>query len=139
MSIPAAGWGILGRAIGAPAHALVSALGEPVARRLSGDDLWLVFEGPGCRLRVRCDAAPEGADVASWTLSFDAGPPTLREAAEPLGLWPQAAPDIAAGESEDAPILRAVGVAGRVHSLTASIKNGRIHRITLFDEPPEWL
>jgi hypothetical protein len=28
---------------------------------------------------------------------------------------------------------------GRVHSLTVSAKGGRIHKVTLFDEPPEWL
>lgn len=139
MSFHAAGWDILGRAIGAPAKALVSALGEPVARRQSGDDLWLIFEAPGCRLRVRCDAAREGAEVASWTLSFEAGPPTLREAAEPLGLWPQVAPDVAAEESEGVQVLRAVGAAGRLHSLTARIGNGCIQKVTLFDEPPEWL
>jgi hypothetical protein len=141
LSIRAGGWDILGRAIGLPADALISALGEPVARRLTGDALWLVFEGLGRRLRVRCDAAREGAEVASWTLSFDAGPATLREAAEPLGLWPQAVPDIAAELSEGSPILRAVAGAaeGRVHSLTVSAKGGRIHKVTLFDEPPEWL
>ncbi len=141
MSVRAGGWGILGRAIGLPADAVVSALGEPVARRLTGEDLWLVFEAPGRRLRVRCDAAREGADVASWTLSFDPGPPSLREAAEPLGLWPQAAPDIAAELSGGSPILRAVAGAaeGRVHSLTVSVEDGRIHKVTLFDEPPEWL
>lgn len=139
MSIRAGGWDILGRAIGLPADAVVSALGEPVARRLTGEDLWLVFEAPGRRLRVRCDAAREGAEVASWTLSFDAGPPSLREAAEPLGLWPQASPDIAAELSEGSPILRAVAAEGRMRSLTVSVEDGRIHRVTLFDEPPEWL
>lgn len=139
MSIRAGGWDILGRAIGLPADAVISALGEPVARRLTGEHLWLVFEAPGRRLRVRCDAAREGTEVASWTLSFDAGPPSLREAAEPLGLWPQASPDIAAELSEGSPILRAVAGEGRMHSLTVSVEDGRIHRVTLFDEPPEWL
>jgi hypothetical protein len=139
LSIGARGWGILGRAIGLPADAVVSALGEPVARRLTGEDLWLVFEAPGTRLRVRCDASRERAEVASWTISFDAGPPSLREAAEPLGLWPQAAPDVPAEQSEGSPILRAVAAEGRMHSLTVSVEDGRIHRITLFDEPPEWL
>ena len=88
---------------------------------------------------MRCDAARERAEVASWTLSFDAGPPSLREAAEPLGLWPQAAPDIAAELSEGSPILRTVAAEGRMHSLTVSVEDGRIHKVTLFDEPPEWL
>jgi hypothetical protein len=50
-------------------------------------------------------------------------------------------PDIAAELSEGSPILRAVAGAaeGRVHSLTVSAKGGRIHKVTLFDEPPEWL
>ncbi len=139
MSIQARGWDILGRAIGLPADAVISALGEPVARRLTGEDLWLVFEAPGRRLRVRCDAAREGAEVASWTLSFDAGPPSLREAAEPLGLWPQASPDVHAELSEGSPIHRAVAGEGRTHSLTVSVEDGRIHKVTLFDEPPEWL
>lgn len=139
MSSQAGGWDILGHAIGLPADAVVSALGEPVARRQTGEDLWLVFEAPGRRLRVRCDAAREGAAVASWTLSFDAGPRSLREAAEPLGLWPQAAPDIPAELSGGAPIHRAVAAEGRTHSLTVSVEDGRIHKVTLFDEPPEWL
>lgn len=138
MRVRAGGWGILGRALGIPAAALEAALGEPAARRSSGDDLWLVFEAPGHRLRVRCDAARRN-EVASWTLSFDAGPPTLRKAVEPLGLWPQAAPDISAGESEGALILRAVADRGRRLSLTASVQYGCIHQVTLFDEPPEWL
>jgi hypothetical protein len=139
LSIRAGGWNILGRAIGLPADAVVSALGEPVARRLTGEDLWLVFEAPGRRLRVRCDVAREGAEVTSWTLSFDAGPRSLREATEPLGLWPQVAPDIAAELYEGSPILRAVAAEGRMHSLTVSVEDGRIHKVTLFDEPPEWL
>jgi hypothetical protein len=141
LSIRAREWDILGRAIGLPADTVVSALGEPVARSLTGEDLWLVFEAPGRRLRMRCDAAREGAEVASWTLSFDAGPASLREATEPLGLWPQAAPDIPARLSEGSPILRAVAGAaeGCMHSLTVSVEDGRIHKVTLFDEPPEWL
>ncbi len=139
MSIQGEGWEILGRAIGLPAADVVSALGEPVARRQTGEDLWLVFEAPGRRLRVRCDAVREEAAVASWTLSFDAGPSSLQEAAEMLGLWPQAAPDIPAELYEGSPILRAVKAEGRTHSLTVSVKRGRIHKVTLFDEPPEWL
>lgn len=121
-----------------PAAALEAALGRPVARRSSGDDLWLVFEAPGHRLRVRCDATRRD-EVASWTLSFDAGPKTLREAVEPIGLWPQAAPDVSAAESEGTLILRAVADRDCHLSLTASIQNGCIHQVTLFNEPPEWL
>lgn len=141
MSPRAGKWEILGRALGLSPEAIISALGEPAARRRTGDDLWLVFEAPGRMLRVRCLGAGEGAEVASWTLALEAGPSTLREAAEPLGLWPEVAPDVAAEMAEGSPILRVVAGAaeGRMHSLAASVEAGRIHKITLFDEPPEWL
>lgn len=139
---PRAGdWRILGDAIGRSADAVVLALGEPVARSHKGFDLWLAFEAPGRSLLVRCDASGADPRVASWTLSFDAGPATLREAAEPLGLWPACAPDVAAPR-ERRPMIRRVvpdRATGDLYSLTASLGGGRVRKITLFDERPEWI
>ena len=139
MSRGAGGWKVLGRAIGRPVESLMPALGEPVVRRRVGGDLWLVFVAPGRRLRVRCNVSGGTAEVAAWTVSYDEGLPTLREAAEPLGLWPAVAPDVAAERFEGRAILRAVTGPDAVHSLIAGIEHGRIRKITLFNEPPEWM
>ena len=133
-------WGILGRAIGLEAESLISTLGEPTARRTDGPDLWLAFEAPGKRLLVRCEASGDRRKVAAWILSFHAGPLTLREACEPLGLWPACAPDVAAQAGEPL-VRRAIPGAqeGVIHSLTASVGGGKFQRIALFNEPPDWL
>jgi hypothetical protein len=64
---------------------------------------------------------------------------TLREAAEPLGLWPACAPD------ERVPVGSGLlcrpladAATGATHSLTATVRDGRIVQIAVFDEPPEW-
>lgn len=134
-------WAILGQAIGVPSESVLSSIGSPTARQRTGPDLWLVFRSPGLLLRVRCDARRESVPVASWTVSFDAGPPTLREAAEPFGLWPACEPDVAADAPNASVIRRAVpGAApGRLYTFTAAASRGRICRMALFDEPPDWL
>ena len=135
------GWDILGRALGLDAEVVVAALGEPASRRTDDSDLWLAFEAPGRRLLLRCEASGEGWEVVAWTLSFDAGPPTLREAAEPHGLWPACRPDVAAAGAREPLIRRAVPGArtGDLHSLTASVRGDRFERLALFNERPEWL
>jgi hypothetical protein len=83
-----------------------------------------------------------GADrrVASWTLSLPGGASTLREAAEPAGLWPACAPD-AEADATGSPLLRRrlPGPEGSTdRSLTATVRGGRIVALTAFDEPPDW-
>lgn len=152
-------WGLLGGSV----ERVRERLGVPVTDRRSGEDRWLLFRSGDLSVRLRCrrdvwfgaDAGPEpdpggGADggaaadpvwrVASWTVSFLDGAPSLRAAAERVGLWPACAPDEAAPFR--GPLLRRPlpGPAGdAVHSLTATVRDGRVVGITAFDEPPEWL
>ncbi len=125
------------RLIGAGPDEVTRRLGRPVADRSAGGGRWLRFEGRGWGLRVRL-----GADhrVASWTLRLPGGASTLREATEPVGLWPACAPDAAAG-SAGRPLLRRrlSGPEGSTdRSLTATVRGGRIVALTAFDEPPDW-
>jgi hypothetical protein len=128
------------RLIGLTDAELTGRFGQPVTRRFAGGDLWLVFRSSDLVLRVRCSGeAP--ARAASWTAIFAAGHESLREAAQAVGLWPAAAPDQAA-DSAGAPLIRrplpCPGPEG-VHSLTATVRHGRITQISVFDEPPDWL
>ncbi len=120
---------------------MLAELGEPEARQVTGVEEWLVFRASGCTLRLRCVADDgEVLRVASWSVSYEAGPATLREAADPLGLWPACAPDEVAARSELPLIRRAVRVPGAPpRSCTAAIRGGRIRRLALFDEEPDWL
>ncbi len=86
------------------------------------------------------DATAESADarVASWTASFPAGEASLRAAAERLGVWPDCAPD--ASPAQRRGLLRRPLPDGRggLHSLTATVRGGRVVQLTAFDERPEW-
>jgi hypothetical protein len=120
---------------------VLAELGEPAARQVTGVEEWLVFRASGCTLRLRCVASDgEVPRVASWSVSYQEGPATLREAAEPLGLWPACAPDEVAVRSELPLIRRAIRAPGAPpRSCTAAIRGGRIRRLALFDEEPDWL
>ena len=126
--------------IGLREDELVRRLGEPGTRRIIGSNAWFVFPAPDVTLRVRCSGGPTSR-VASWTATFAAGHARLRDAARALGLWPAAAPDEDAN-SVDAPLVRRplpVSGSDSVHSLTATIRDGVITQISVFDEPPDWL
>lgn len=145
--------------VGAPAAGLRGRLGEPAADRPARPGRWLVWEGEGWRLRVRTGGgvaedgdpgagagvgAADGGEatedlVTSWSLAWTEGRPTLRAAVEPLGLWPAAAPDAAAGEL-NAPLARRglEGPGGEERSLTATVRGGAFVRVAVFDETPEW-
>lgn len=155
--------------IGADGDELEGRLGDPDARRDVGDDRWLIYRTGEATLRVRCVAAgaggrdagapsadggedtggggassgPSGLRVASWTVTWEEPRPTLREAVEPLGLWPACAPDVEAGdvETEGGRMVRRAlsdssGPGG--HSLTAGVAGGGFDRVAAFDEAPEW-
>lgn len=125
--------------IGLTDDELVRRCGLPVARRTVAGDTWLVFRSAGVSLRARCEGSAP-ARVVSWTATFEAGHVTLRAAARAVGLWPAAAPDQEAATVQ-APLIRRplpCPRSGRLHSLTASVRHGRITRISVFDEPPEW-
>ncbi len=104
-----------------------------------------MYESPGVTLRIRCEGAsetvpdPDGEHVAAWMASFRVGRNTLRQATEPLGLWPACAPDERAPAGSGL-VCRALEDPAReaVHSLTATVRDGRIVQITVFDESPEW-
>jgi hypothetical protein len=121
--------------LGTPADDVVRRLGGPAVDRAARGERWLRFDGEGWSLRVRIG---EDARVASWTLTLPQGTATLRAAAEPVGLWPACAPD---GSPGDAPLLRRrlPSPAGRPdHTLTATVREGRVIALTAFDEPPDW-
>lgn len=129
--------------IGMDEAQLEARLGPPDARHAAGGELWLVFESPAGRLRVRCHAAGAGPQrAASWTVTLAAPTATLREAVEPLGLWPAAGPD-ADADAVGEPLVRrplpAAPAAAEVHSLTATIRADRFTHVSVFDEPPDWL
>lgn len=115
-------------------------LGEAVTRMVAGGEPWLVLHTDDLTLRVRC-AGPAPARVASWTATFTTARASLREAALAVGLWPMAAPDEEGG-SVRAPLIRrpiTCPISGVIHSLTATVRDGRITQISVFDEPPDWL
>ncbi|MFW6084793.1 MAG: hypothetical protein ACODAA_06225 [Gemmatimonadota bacterium] len=118
-------------------------LGSAVSRTMAAGELWLIHRTPHGRLRLRCSRPSPGAGwrVASWTLELRTGHETLRGATEAIGLWPAAAPD-AVASALDVPLARRPLRSDRdgvVHSLTATIRDGRFTRISVFDEAPDWL
>ncbi len=126
---------------------MIARLGPPHVDRRVGGDRWLVYRAPSWSLRVRLRAdAPETAGRArSWTLSFETGYPSLRQALDALGLE-VAEPGGGGLPGRDAEPPRREGLIRRVladgetaHSLTATVRGGRIRGVTAFDEPPDWL
>ncbi|MYL07205.1 MAG: hypothetical protein F4012_10490 [Gemmatimonadales bacterium] len=121
--------------LGQSVDAAFERYGCPAADRWSGDDRWLRFEAPNWTLRLR--ARPSGVGgpelVRSWTAAFAEGFDTVPEALRALGL-PPAEPS--AGSEDTRRPLR--DGAGSVHSLTLSVRHGRIRAATGFDEPPDW-
>lgn len=153
----------LGGLLGAGREEVERRLGAPDAARDVGPETWLVYRWPGLGLRVRLSGAADrdagrgradgrapgaqagsdddGIRVRSWIATLDRGRPRLREAVEPLGLWPACAPDVGAGEVEGSMARRALRPRGDgvAHSLTATVGAGGFVRVAAFDEPPEWL
>lgn len=117
--------------------------GAPESRRPAGGDLWLVYQVEPGRLRVRCAADAAGTPrVASWTITFREPRETLSSAARMVGLWPAAAPDAVAEDVETPLVRRSLRVSAARDmpcSLTATVRAGRFDRLSVFDEPPDWL
>jgi len=126
--------------IGLPEHELVRCFGEPTARRTTGGDTWLVFGSADLALRVRCTGL-DPSRVVSWTATFESGHRLLSDAARAVGLWPAAQPEEYAATVTVPLIRRPIPCAdsGSVHSLTATVRGGRITQVSMFDEPPDWL
>ena len=133
---------------GARAENLASRLGEPATVRASESGEWHVYDLDAGSLRLRLtpvgsEDGEAGARVAGWTLSLPEPADTLRGAVEPLGLWPDAAPDERASEVR-MPLIRRPLPADRpraaaVHTLTATVRYGVITQVSVFDEAPDWL
>jgi hypothetical protein len=131
--------------VGSRVEVVRSRLGVPAAERRVGKERWLVYESPDVTLRIRCEGASEAErdrdveHVASWMAALRLGYDTLREATEPFGLWPACAPDEAAPAGSSL-LCRSLEdpATGAVHTLTATVREGRVVQITVFDEPPEW-
>jgi len=121
--------------LGQSVDAAFERYGRAAADRRAGEDRWVRFEAPDWTLRLR--ARPDGiggpALVRSWTAAFADGFDTVPEALRALGLPP---PEPSAGSEELRWPLR--DATGRVHSLTLSMRSGRIRAATGFDEPPDW-
>ena len=119
----------------ASAEAAFERFGRPAVDRWVDGDRWLRFEGPGWSLRARARPLRKGgnARIRSWTVAFEDGFEGLGVALPALGLG-SGSPPPAAGELR----LPLRDGAGRLHSLTASERAGRIHAVSAFDEPPDW-
>lgn len=133
--------------VGLPERRLTERLGAPDASRELADESWWTWSGEGWELRVRCGppegrsaAAPGERSVSSWSLVWADGHATLRGAVEPLGLWPEAAPDVAAEELGRPLARRGVRAVegGPERSLTAGVRDGSFVRVACFDEAPDW-
>ena len=129
--------------VGLSESELSDRFGAPKSRAGTAGALWLVHETDQGQVRLRLSRTdPESeARVASWTLNLRRGRDTLRQATEALGLWPAAAPDVAASDLDLPLARRPLPAPGgeRMHSLTASIRQGRFTRVSVFDEAPDWL
>lgn len=132
----------LSKLVGADEADLEERLGPPEARREVGRECWLVYRRRGLSLRVRCapGGPAAGRTVRSWSATYDEARATLRQATEPLGLWPACGPDRRAADL-DAPLARrglpgASG--GSERSVTAVVGPDGFRRVAVFDEPPEW-
>ena len=121
--------------LGQPVDAAFERYGRVAADRRAGADRWLRFEAPNwtLRLRARPDRIGGPALVRSWTAAFAGGFDTVPEALRALGLPP---PEPSAGTEDIRRPLR--DSAGRAHSLTLSVRHGRIRAASGFDEPPDW-
>lgn len=121
--------------LGQPVDAAVERYGRPETDRRAGEDRWLRFEAPNWTLRLR--ARPDGvggpALVRSWTAAFAEGFDTVPEALRALGLPCR---EQSVGTEDIRRPLR--DGTGRVHSLTLSVRRGRVRAATGFDEPPDW-
>lgn len=124
--------------LGAPVQTALDRYGRAVADRMAGEDRWMRFEGPGWSLRLRARADGDGGPplVCSWTVAFTQGFDTVSEAKHALGLPSPESPTATSGLGDLRQPLR--DEAGRVHSLTAAVRAGRIRAVSGFDEPPDW-
>ncbi|WP_420446981.1 hypothetical protein [Candidatus Palauibacter sp.] len=124
--------------LGAPLEIAFERYGRAGADRVAGLDRWLRFEGPGWSLRLRARPGGDGgpARVRSWTAAFARGFDTMADAQRALGLPTPKRPAATAASGDLRRPLR--DEAGRVHSLTAVLRAGRIRSVSGFDEPPDW-
>ena len=124
--------------LGQPVAAAIERYGRVAADRRAGEDRWLRFEVPNwtLRLRARPDRIGGPALVRSWTAAFAGGFDTVPEALRALGLTPPEPLEPSGGTDDIRRPLR--DSAGRVHSLTLSVRHGRIRAASGFDEPPDW-
>lgn len=123
--------------LGAPVETAFERYGRAAADRRAGEDRWLRFRGPGWDLRLRARPGRDGgpALVRSWTAAFERGFDTLAEARCALGLPPTESCAGTAAADLRQPLH---DEAGRVHSMTAALRDGRIRAVSGFDEPPDW-
>lgn len=121
--------------LGRPVDEAFERYGRPATDRRAGEDRWLRFEASSwtLRLRARPDRVGGAALVRSWTAAFADGFDTVPEALRALGL---PSPEPSVGTDDIRRPLR--DGAGRVHTLTLSLRRGRIRAATGFDEPPDW-
>jgi hypothetical protein len=121
--------------LGQSVDAAFERYGRPAMDRRVGEDRWLRFEARNWTLRLRARPARSGgpALIRSWTAAFARGFDTVPEVLRALGL---PSPEPSAGKDDIRRPLR--DRAGRLHSMTLSVRRGRIRAATGFDEPPDW-
>jgi len=109
--------------------------------RDQGEDQWVVCEGKGWSLRLRAnrDHVESSVRVRSWTITFESGYPSFEAACTAVGIT--LTPNLDNSATGHRSLRRPFPdpCSGRIHSLTAAIKNGAVQSVTGFDEPPDWL
>ncbi|MFQ5689640.1 MAG: hypothetical protein ACE5HQ_05155 [Gemmatimonadota bacterium] len=135
--------------VGRPLERALARLGAPAVDRRIGPDRWLRYARPGVEIRLRArsvgshpraEGEAQEERVAYWSAGFDKGFPTLRAAAEAVGVWPACAPDESAPPRSS--LLRRCFPdpgSGAVYSLTALARDGLIVQLAAFDEAPDWI
>lgn len=124
--------------IGMGLDELRAELGVPNVERRQNGGVWLVFGLPPFDLRVLC-AGEEHPVVSSCSACLRIPRPTLAEATESLGLWPECSPDEAAMTVAVPLVRRSLSDRrGGCLSMTATVRSGSFTHVTVFDEEPEW-
>jgi len=130
----------LGQMLGMGGDDVRARLGDPESEGTIGRDTWLVYSEGNTRIRLRLSPRTADADptLRSWTCELSGLVHDLPSVAEGLRIrlgGPVDSPPEAEGR-----LLRCevVGELTKA-SLTATLREGRIASVTVFDEAPDWL
>lgn len=128
--------------LGVREEAVRDRLGEPAVDRRIGPERWLVYERADLTLQLRLEGGVVAAPslVRSWTVTFATARDSLEDACDAVGVTPAAGDSLDAFPAAPGMLRRPLpdAATGRVYSLTARARAGRIRSLTAFDEPPDW-